>query len=561
MLTPSTAQKEFRDAEDMNLLLLAPAGCGKTEALAMRIVAILERRQLAPQRKILVVTFSNHARNNINDRLRTQISRSLMRERVTVMNFHGVAARIFQAHANVIDMNPKLKMPESDWVREQCRLRRLDYHAINAIETLLRKIKQQPLRDDEVEVQLKLSGNNMALEIETCRKFEDLLTYDDPLRLAELILENHDVAFLYQNHFECVFVDEFQDLTPQQLRLVKRLSPNKATFAGDLAQGIYSFAGANPIGVYSQIETGASQTFWLLESHRSSPAVLEMVNTLVPLTGGRPLTSMNPSAWPHGGFSGSADFPSLNAEADWIAGFCKFVLGRAPHQRVGVMSRITKRRNTIDSVLSHAGLPYYKWDEPLLDAETARIMKSAFSRLTMQDLESAGNQVEFLKEVVNLESIQERDTRKCLSEAVTWASSKLDAGLGIEQILSKIKSSGGISLLTEPGVHLLTGHIGKGQQFDWVVVLGMEEGGIPYFAAKTTEAREEEARVLSVMISRARHGVVLTRFTIAENSYGSPVSQRPSSFLAYLEPAVRCPNFQSINNWLPSADWDALSKG
>ncbi|ALN14477.1 UvrD-helicase domain-containing protein [Acidipropionibacterium acidipropionici] len=75
---------------------------------------------------------------------------------------------------------------------------------------------------------------------------EKRLTYDDLPRVAELLLNDDAVASLYRNHFSAVIVDEFQDLTPQQLRIVNRIGLGKTTYAGDLAQGIYSFAGAQP---------------------------------------------------------------------------------------------------------------------------------------------------------------------------------------------------------------------------------------------------------------------------------------------------------------------------
>ena len=57
---------------------------------------------------------------------------------------------------------------------------------------------------------------------------------------------------------------------------------------------------------------------------------------------------------------------------------------------------------------------------------------------------------------------------------------------------------------------MLTGHKGKGQEFDWVFVVGLEAGHIPDFRSHTDEAQAEELRILHVMVSRARYGVVVT---------------------------------------------------
>ena len=71
-----------------------------------------------------------------------------------------------------------------------------------------------------------------------------------------------------------------------------------------------------------------------------------------------------------------------------------------------------------------------------------------------------------------------------------------------------------------PGVHLLNAHTGKGQQFDWVFVIGLEEGHLPGKRNSQGDALAEEQRVLLVMLSRARHGLVVTRTEMADGMYG-----------------------------------------
>ena len=71
-----------------------------------------------------------------------------------------------------------------------------------------------------------------------------------------------------------------------------------------------------------------------------------------------------------------------------------------------------------------------------------------------------------------------------------------------------------------PGVHLLNAHTGKGQQFDWVFVVGLEEDHLPYKQNKHGDALAEELRVLIVMLSRARHGLVVTRVKMENGLYG-----------------------------------------
>jgi DNA helicase-2/ATP-dependent DNA helicase PcrA len=78
-------------------------------------------------------------------------------------------------------------------------------------------------------------------------------------------------------------------------------------------------------------------------------------------------------------------------------------------------------------------------------------------------------------------------------------------------------------------VHLLNAHTGKGQQFDWVFVPGVEKGHIPDYRTTTTEELAEEKRVLLVMTSRVRQGLIITRSSTRTGRFG-PTSQAPSQW-------------------------------
>ena len=78
-----------------------------------------------------------------------------------------------------------------------------------------------------------------------------------------------------------------------------------------------------------------------------------------------------------------------------------------------------------------------------------------------------------------------------------------------------------------PGVHLLNAHTGKGQQFDWVIACGLEEGHLPDKRNSAGDALDEEQRVLLVILSRARHGVIATRSSTQDGRFG-PYPATPS---------------------------------
>lgn len=558
MVTPTAAQERIRDHEPLDLLVLAPAGCGKTEALALRAAGLIERGHVRTPQKVLVTTFSNRARDNIRDRLASYLSPAVRRDRVSFANFHGLSARIYRAHAAVIGMSPDLLIPDGDWVGDQCRSRGLSFKISGAVQDVLRIAKQQAVDDAEVEQLLEQSGYDVAVQIEQLRRAQNRLTYDDLPRLADLILANDDVAELYQHHFAAVIVDEFQDLTPQQLRIVNRIGYGKTTYAGDLAQGIYGFAGAKPeeIDKAVRVECGLN-VIEFSESHRSSPAVLNLVNALTPRTGGTPLTSADPGSWPGGGLAGHAAFGDTDTEAQWVIAIAKFVLTSAPNQRVAIISRTKLRRRFVDAVAEQSGLPCHRWDDGVLDTDTAKIIKAMLARLNLAEYQSTDDKPAYLREAAELEALQDPSSREALADALNWCYDLLDDGLTPADIRARVRIGDQNTLLNVPGIHLLTGHVGKGQQFDWVIIIGAEEGCIPDFRATTQGTLVEEARVLSVMISRARHGVVVTYASSVPAANGNVWSRQASSFWPLLD-AAPWSDPDAINTWLTSVDWTAI---
>lgn len=558
MVQPTPSQERIRDHEGLDLLIVAPAGCGKTEALALRVAGLIARGEVEPPRRILVTTFSNRARDNARDRLKDYLTPQQMRDLVTVSNFHGLAARVVRAHANVIGLDPALIVPESDWVGAQCRARGLSFAVSADTQKRLRVAKQKRLDDAAVEHELVTGGSAVALAIERQRVAEGRLTYDDLPRLAELILANDDVAELYRSHFAAVVVDEFQDLTPQQLRIVNQFGLGKTTYAGDLAQGIYSFAGASPDEVYAALRTECSEVIELSESHRSAPAVLAMVNSLVGLTGGQRLKAAKPDSWPSGGLAGGLRFPDVEAEAEWIAKLCEYVLANAPNQRIGIVSRTKARRRYVDACLESTKLPRHRWEDGSLDTDTARVVKGMLARLTLAEFQRTDDQVGFLRRAVDLESVQDPDDRTALADALNWCYGLLRDGVEPAAVRSRVRVGDDSTLLNLPGVHLLTGHQGKGQQFDWIVVVGLEEGVIPDFRATTPAAIAEEARILSVMISRGRHGIVASCSETVPAQNGRIWPKEPSQFWS----SLRAGNWltgSEITAWLDAVDWDRVS--
>jgi DNA helicase-2/ATP-dependent DNA helicase PcrA len=233
-----------------------------------------------------------------------------------------------------------------------------------------------------------------------------------------------------------------------------------------------------------KIDRETSKTIVFADSHRSAPAVLEMVNALAPFTSGQRLRCADPGRWPGGGIAGIAAFPTATHEAAWAVAAAGQILGRAPAHRVAVIARTSPRRRFADAAFSRSAVPHYRWNDPVMDTDTARILRRALGRFGRKPTPAPGA-LDMLSAMTRIAATQDPSTRQSLTEAVQWASDLLEEGLSPGEIASRTTIGDEATLLTAPGVHLLTGHLGKGQQFDWVVIVGAEDGCTPDFRAGT----------------------------------------------------------------------------
>lgn len=137
-------------------------------------------------------------------------------------------------------------------------------------EATLRLAKADDADDDAVMERLREAGHPAAIEFEEALRAAGRIDFDDQLRHAGRLLADPAVARLYEAHFGLVMVDEVQDLSMRQFGMVLAVGDRRVTYAGDPAQGIYSFAGAEPGEVFDAIHAGGAVVVELNESYRST---------------------------------------------------------------------------------------------------------------------------------------------------------------------------------------------------------------------------------------------------------------------------------------------------
>jgi DNA helicase-2/ATP-dependent DNA helicase PcrA len=501
-----------------NLLVIAPPGCGKTELLALRARELIPRLQ--PNQKILVLTFANHAKANLSERLRRLLGVHCFWRYVRVHNFHGHAAEIILSHGETVGIQlAGLGMPTRKTLKKALQKFSSDFDANNSAARLLAEVKRTPLSDDEVIAALEASGDELARRVEVERVNTNQLHYEDLLRHAQRILIIDEVANLYHQHYSAVLVDEFQDLSLQQLDVAIRSCTASRTFAGDPLQGIYSWAGAAPRDVERKLRAWCKEPIQLTISYRSSPAVLAMLNGVSARIGAKPLRAHELAAWPGGGASAAIEFDCLQDEAQFIRRFSQRIMEADPAASVGVIVRSGWRRGNIDKLFTGPpSLPCRRWELAIEDATILDLLRSAVTRLPRNiGFEQARQKVVAGIEPSDVDTIEQVDD----------AFEKLKASEvgSVRAALNQFRTRDD-NAAVGPGIHLLNAHSGKGQQFDWVFVPGLEEKHLPDKRSSSGEALAEEERVLLVMLSRARHGIVVTKATMLDGRYGPYRSTR-----------------------------------
>jgi DNA helicase-2/ATP-dependent DNA helicase PcrA len=453
-----------------------------------------------------------------------------------VVNFHEFAMRLVRAHGNVVGLAAEVEYPNRTWIKKALARQTPDWRAHKAAMEVLDSVKREPLTDSELIERLLESGNELAIAIERERADAGYLDYGDLLRLAQLILRDARVANVFKEHYDAVLVDEFQDLTLQQFDIANRLTDANSMYVGDPYQGIFGWNGAAPLEVHARLKENGYLSVDLDVSFRSSPAVLAVVNALSESLGATRLRAAEPDTWPNGGVAYAMAFETDEAEARGVVALCDYLAGKYTTDRIGVVCRSEYRRGALERAFSTARQQPQYWDIALDTPQVAAVLKRQ-ARHLRSDLPYREQVEDLLQRVTSAMRRSDVETLNDVHSACEQLLEKEVLGLSLGEVLARIRDVRGHSA-NEPGVHILNAHTGKGQQFDWVFVVGLEEGHVPSTYANTATEVLEEQRVLMVMVSRARRGVFLSHARATSNRYGRIFREGPSRW--WVDIAAAC---------------------
>ncbi|MER5528270.1 ATP-dependent DNA helicase UvrD2 [Streptomyces sp. NPDC002677] len=560
-------QREVATALHGPVCVLAGAGTGKTRAITHRIAYGVRAGILQPS-SVLAVTFTNRAAGEMRGRLR-----QLGAQGVQARTFHSAALRQLQFFwpKAIGGSLPRLVDRKVQLVADAaaaCRIR-LDRGELRDVTAEIEWSKvTQTVPADYAPAAVKAGRDAPRDPAEIAQiysVYEDLkrdravIDFEDVLLLTVAVLQDrHDIAEQVRAQYQHFVVDEYQDVSPLQQRLLELWLGDRDSLCvvGDASQTIYSFTGATPDHLldFRTRHPGAT-VVKLVRDYRSTPQVVHLANGLLAQAHGRAadhrleLISQRP-AGPEPVYTEYADEP---AEAEGAARRIReLVDAGVPAAEIAILFRTNSQSETYEQALADAGVPYQLrgaerfFDRP--EVRKAGVALRAAARFGGNDalLDDTVDLPSQVRAVLSGEgwtteppagSGAVRERWESLAALVNLAHD-VTAGRPTATLADFVaeldERAGAQHAPTVQGVTLASLHSAKGLEWDVVFLVGVAEGMMPITYAKTDEQIEEERRLLYVGVTRARERLHVS-WSLSRTPGGRP-NRRPSHFLDGLRP-------------------------
>ncbi|MFF3624695.1 ATP-dependent DNA helicase UvrD2 [Streptomyces sp. NPDC002467] len=567
--------------------VLAGAGTGKTRAITHRIAYGVQSGQLMPA-SVLAVTFTNRAAGEMRGRLR-----GLGAGGVQARTFHSAALRqlqYFWPKAVGGDV-PRLLERKIQLVAEagaRCRIR-LDRNELRDVtgEIEWAKVTQTvPADYPAAAVKAGREAPRDLAEIaqiygtyEQLKRDRAMIDFEDVLLLTVGILQDrHDIAEQIRAQYQHFVVDEYQDVSPLQQRLLDLWLGERDSLCvvGDASQTIYSFTGATPDHLLNfRTRYPQATVVKLVRDYRSTPQVVHLANGLLKQARGRAaehrleLVSQRDT----GPDPVYAEYPDEPAEAEGVAHRIRdLIAAGVPAGEIAVLFRINAQSEVYEQALADAGVPYQlrgaerfferqEVQKAILALRGAARSAGSGNDRVLDDIVELGSQVRAVLSSTGWTaeppagSGAVRDQWESLAALVRLAEdfARSRPGATLADLTVELEERKAAQHApTVQGVTLASLHAAKGLEWDAVFLVGLTDGMIPITYAKTDEQVEEERRLLYVGVTRAR--LHLTLSWALSRAPGGRASRRPSRFLNGLRPGSAAPGS------LPGSAADRLAR-
>ena len=278
-------------------LVVAGAGSGKTRVLTYK-VAYLISLGLKPY-NILAITFTNKAAREMKERIASMIDEDTAR-RLSMETFHSIFVRILRTEAEAAGLNKDFTIDDADdskkLIKDIVKEMKLDEKTYKAatVAGRISKAKNALITAAEY-ASSKMRSNDQASRMpEVYRIYEEYtrrlkssnaIDFDDMLLITQRLFSSHpEVLEKYQNRFQFILVDEYQDTNFAQYVIIKQLAEkhHRVCVVGDDAQSIYAFRGANIENILQFTRNyPEAKVFKLEQNYRSTQNIVSAANSLI----------------------------------------------------------------------------------------------------------------------------------------------------------------------------------------------------------------------------------------------------------------------------------------
>ena len=580
------------------LLILAGAGSGKTRALTYRAAYLITERKVLAE-NILLLTFTNKAAGEMKERVQSLLahnSKFIIHNSPFAGTFHSFCAKILRIEGNPLGIGQNYVIYDESDQEEAIKqvMKKLDLsikeYKPQSVLTTISQAKNELI--SELEYPQYAKGNwqkNVAqiyLDYQRFLAQNQAVDFDDLLfKVIDIFRKFPEVLGKYQNKFQYILVDEYQDTNHAQYVFIKMLAARHENLfvIGDDYQAIYSFRGANFRNILDfEKDYPKAKVIKMEQNYRSTKSIINAAQKVIEkniLRSEKQLWTENEEGLPATIFEAPNEIEEVEFILDeinalkHIGNLNQFAIlyrtnaqsrifeeglmqRNVPYRLVGAL-RFYERKE-IKDILSYLKLILNPADKVSLK-RIINVPPRGIGDKTYQKLDINNPKVEkFLKMMESFREAAKRIKTPQLIDLIVDITGYKDFLLdgteegeerleNVEELKSVASRSESLETFLEnvalvsdvdnyePGasaVTLMTLHNAKGLEFPVVFMVGLEEGLFPHSRSMTEPAEmEEERRLCYVGMTRAQKRLYLT-FAQTRMIYGGLQSNQPSRFLS-----------------------------
>jgi len=359
------------------LLILAGAGSGKTRVITHRIARLICECGVSPYR-ILAITFTNKAADEMKERVAKLLDDEF--NDVWVSTFHSMCVRMLRRFCPAIGYDQNFVIYDTDDQKRAMRdtLKHLNIdvkmlppkQVLSVISSAKNElIGPEEFRTSKLGLSVDRNISRAYAEYQELLRKNNAFDFDDLLmKTVEMLKASSEALEYYQNRFQFIMVDEYQDTNTAQFELIHLLASHVNEFGetehnlcvvGDDDQSIYRFRGANIMNILNfEKYYPDARVIKLEQNYRSTQRILETANTVVANNLGRKKKTL----WTgneEGDLIRLTEYPSdLDEASEVIRDIARSVRNGGSYRDYAILYRTNAQSRAFEEQCVYNGIPY-----------------------------------------------------------------------------------------------------------------------------------------------------------------------------------------------------------